>query len=106
MGTRAAVVPTDVPELPSIGNQMGWWLFLRPRAWAWNLIAPPGVRMQARREGYCAGLLLGQGYRNERQPPWHHSDLRAWQAGLREGAQLAACRAQPDRRTVPALRRP
>jgi hypothetical protein len=97
MGTRTATALTDVPQLPGIGSQINDRLFSRPRAWAWNLIAPPGVRRQARRDGYCAGLLLGEGYRNQRQTPWHHRDLRAWQAGLRDGAELAARRVQPDR---------
>lgn len=101
MGTRTAIAPTAVPQLPSIGSQLCGWLFRRPRAWAWNLIAPPGVRKQAWRDGYCAGLLLGEGYRNQRQTPWHHRDLHAWQAGLRDGAELAARRGHPDRKARP-----
>jgi hypothetical protein len=100
MGKRTAIAPTAVPELPSIGGQVCGWLFRRPRAWAWNLVAPPRVRKQAWRDGYCAGLLLGEGYRNQRQTPWHHRDLHAWQAGLRDGAELAARRGHPDRKAV------
>ena len=103
MGTRTANAPAGRPQLPSIGRQVSGWLFWRPRAWAWNLIAPAGIRRQARRDGYCAGLLLGEGYRNQRQTPWHHRDLRAWQAGLRNGAELAARRRHPDREAVPVL---
>ena len=109
MSTRTDTALTDGPKLPSIGSQINGWLFSRPRAWAWNLIAPPGVRRQARRDGYCAGLLLGEGYRNQRQTPWHHRDLRAWEAGLRDGAELAARRGHPDRMAVhmlPLLSRP
>jgi hypothetical protein len=103
MGTRTAIAQTGMPQLPSTGSQVNGWPFRRPRAWAWNLIAPPEVRRQARRDGYCAGLLLGEGYRNHRQTPWHHRDLRAWQAGLRDGAELAARRGHPDRNAVSAL---
>lgn len=103
MGTRTAIAPTAVPQPPSIGSQVCGWLFWRPRAWAWNLIAPPGVRRQAWRDGYCAGLLLGEGYRNQRQTPWHQRDLHAWQAGLRDGAELAAHRGHPDRKAVHTL---
>lgn len=109
MGTRTASALSDAPRLPSIGRQINGWLFSLPRAWAWNLVAPPRVRRQARRDGYCAGLLLGEGYRNQRQTPWHHRDLRAWQAGLRDGAELAARRVQPDRNPghpLPQPRRP
>jgi hypothetical protein len=100
MGTRTANAPTGVTQLPSIGNPVSGRLFWQARAWAWNLIAPPGVRRQARRDGYCAGLLLGDGYCNQRQTPWHHRDLRAWQAGLRDGAEVAARRRHPDRKAV------
>jgi hypothetical protein len=103
MGTRTANAPTGGPQLPSVGSRVSGWLFWRPRAWAWNLIAPAGVRRQARRDGYCAGLLLGEGYCNQRQTPWHHRDLRAWQAGLRDGAELAARRGHPDRKDVRVL---
>jgi len=103
MGTRTAITPAGVPQLPSLDRQVGGWLFWRPHAWAWNLIAPPGVRRQAQRDGYCAGLLLGAGYRNQRQTPWHHRDLRAWQAGLRDGAELAARGEHADRKAAQML---
>ena len=96
---------TRAPQLPITANQVRGGLFSRPRAWAWNLIAPPGVRRQAHRDGYCAGLLLGEGYWNQRPSPWHHSDLRAWHAGLRAGAELAARHGQPGRRAVHELPR-
>jgi hypothetical protein len=95
MGQRTASAPSRAPQPASIGSQIRSWLFWRPRAWAWNLIAPPTVRSQARRDGYCAGLLLGEGYANQRRSPWHHRELRAWQAGLRDGAELATRRGQP-----------
>jgi hypothetical protein len=86
---------TKARQLPSAANQVRGGLFSRPRAWAWNLIATPGIRRQAQRDGYCAGLLLGEGYWNQRPSPWYHRDLRAWHAGLRDGAELAARSGQP-----------
>ena len=86
---------TKAPQLPSTANQVRGGLLARPRAWAWNLIAPPRVRKQAHRDGYCAGLLLGEGFWNKRPAPWHHRDLRAWHDGLRDGAELAARHGRP-----------
>lgn len=88
---------TEAAQVVSTSGQVRDGLFSRPRAWAWNLIAPPGVRRQARRDGYCAGLLLGEGYWNQRPAPWHHRDLRAWHTGLRDGADLAARRGGTSR---------
>ena len=106
IGQRTAIAPGGAPQLASIGNRLGAWLFWRPRAWAWNLMAPPGVRRQARRDGYCAGLLLGEGYINPRRSPWHHRELRAWQAGLQDGAELAAHGGQPTVEVSSALTQP